>query len=277
MTRVAAWPVVMAACFAAVVIAPTWFVTSAIIVSAGVIVLVLEHLIPFRAAWRPERRDWAQGFAYVVVSSSIAGGLQALLTRGETVPMSVGARAAWILGGLLVMDAASYGVHRALHRTRVLWPVHAVHHGLPRVWFLNALHNHVLDIALSTGLALLPLWALGFPPEVVGAVGALTVAHAWFQHANADLRLGWLNRVIAGPELHRWHHSVVRAEADSNYGFVFAIWDGLLGTWRPPGAPAEIGVRGAPPMGSLVEQAIAPFRHIKNNLPSSAAPGVSSP
>ncbi|MBA3456859.1 MAG: sterol desaturase family protein [Deltaproteobacteria bacterium] len=250
----------MTACLAAVVVSPTWLVTSAIIVVAGLVVLLLERALPYRRDWKPTRRDWVQGLAYVVASSAIAGGLQALLTRGEPVAMSLGERAAWIVGGLLVMDAASYLVHRVLHRTRLLWPVHAVHHGLPRVWFLNALHNHVLDIALSTGLALLPLYALGFPPEVVGAVGALTVAHAWFQHANADLRLGWLNRVIAGPELHRWHHSINREESDANYGFVFAIWDVLLGTWRAPGTPAQIGVRGAPPMDTLVEQAIAPFR-----------------
>lgn len=277
MIRVAAWPVVMTACVTAVVISPTWLMTGAIIVVAGLVVLALEVALPFRADWRPGRRDWAQGLAYVVVSSAIAGGLQALLTRGESTPMSVTERAGWILGGLLLMDAAAYVVHRALHRTRALWPVHAVHHGLPRVWFLTALHNHVLDIALTTGCSLIPLWALGFPPEIVGAVGALAAAHAWFQHANADLRLGWLNRVVAGPELHRWHHSVVRTEADSNYGFVFAIWDVLLGTWRPPGTPAEIGVHGAPPMRTLAEQAMAPFRGFKQNLPTPETPRVSTP
>jgi len=242
MIRFAAWPVVIGACFAVVVVSPTWIATSSVVAFAGLAVLLLERALPFRRAWIPTRRDWLLGLLYLGLSSAIAGGLQHLMTRGSIVPMSYGERAAWIIGGLLAMDAAAYATHRALHRIRALWPIHAVHHALPRVFFLNALHNHVLDIALSTACALLPLWAIGFPPDIVGAVGALSVAHFWFQHTNADLRLGWLNRVIAGPELHRWHHSTRRAESDSNYGMVFAIWDVLLGTWRAPGAPSSVGL-----------------------------------
>jgi len=239
--QVAAWPVVIGACFLVVVLSPTWFSTSAVIAVAGIIVLGLERSLPFRHAWIPTRRDWLVGFLYLGLSSAIAGGLQYLMTRGAVRPMSLGERAAWIAGGLIAMDAAAYVAHRALHRVRVVWPIHAVHHALPRVFFLNALHNHVIDIALSTACSLLPLWALGLPPDIVAAIGALSVAHFWFQHTNADLRLGWLNRVIAGPELHRWHHSTVSAEADSNYGMVFAFWDVWFGTWRAPGAPISVG------------------------------------
>jgi sterol desaturase/sphingolipid hydroxylase (fatty acid hydroxylase superfamily) len=33
--------------------------------------------------------------------------------------------------------------------------------------------------------------------------------------------------------MHRVHHSVIRRETDSNFGFNFSFWDRLLGTYRP--------------------------------------------
>ena len=32
--------------------------------------------------------------------------------------------------------------------------------------------------------------------------------------------------------MHRVHHSIVRAESDSNYGFNLSLWDRLFGTYR---------------------------------------------
>jgi sterol desaturase/sphingolipid hydroxylase (fatty acid hydroxylase superfamily) len=33
--------------------------------------------------------------------------------------------------------------------------------------------------------------------------------------------------------MHRVHHSIVRRETDSNFGFNFPWWDRLFGTYRP--------------------------------------------
>ena len=254
-----AWPVIAGGAFVALAVSPTWITASVVVGGAGLAILLLERARPFRRAWMPDRRAWRHDLAYVALSSAIAGGLQAVLA-GEARPLSFGDRLAWIAGGLAVMDLVAYGVHRLLHRVRVLWPIHEVHHAVDRVYFLNALHNHALDIALSTALSLVPLWLLGVPGDVVAAIGALATVCFWLQHANARIELGALNLVVSGPELHRWHHSRVRGEADANYGMVFAIWDLLFGTWRAPGAPDAIGVAGAPPMTTLAEQLRAPFR-----------------
>jgi len=48
----------------------------------------------------------------------------------------------------------------------------------------------------------------------------------------------WLRLVIVTPDMHRVHHSAIRAEHDSNYGFNFSVWDRIFGTYtaaRPPG------------------------------------------
>jgi sterol desaturase/sphingolipid hydroxylase (fatty acid hydroxylase superfamily) len=42
--------------------------------------------------------------------------------------------------------------------------------------------------------------------------------------------LRWL---LVTPDMHRVHHSILRRETDSNFGFNFPWWDRLLRTYRP--------------------------------------------
>jgi sterol desaturase/sphingolipid hydroxylase (fatty acid hydroxylase superfamily) len=37
---------------------------------------------------------------------------------------------------------------------------------------------------------------------------------------------------VVTPDMHRVHHSIIRAETDSNFGFNFPWWDRLFGTYR---------------------------------------------
>ena len=38
--------------------------------------------------------------------------------------------------------------------------------------------------------------------------------------------------MLVTPDMHRVHHSIVRAETDSNFGFNLPWWDRLFGTYR---------------------------------------------
>jgi sterol desaturase/sphingolipid hydroxylase (fatty acid hydroxylase superfamily) len=58
---------------------------------------------------------------------------------------------------------------------------------------------------------------------------------ALFNHANLRLpdRADRLLRLfLVTPDMHRIHHSVHRAEHDSNFGFSLSLWDRLFGTYR---------------------------------------------
>jgi sterol desaturase/sphingolipid hydroxylase (fatty acid hydroxylase superfamily) len=39
--------------------------------------------------------------------------------------------------------------------------------------------------------------------------------------------------LVVTPDMHRVHHSIIRAETDSNFGFNFPWWDRLFGSYRP--------------------------------------------
>ncbi len=70
-------------------------------------------------------------------------------------------------------------------------------------------------------------------------------ASSLFNHANIRLpeRLDRLLRmVIVTPDMHRVHHSAIRAETDSNFGFNLPWWDRLFGTYRAHPARGQEGM-----------------------------------
>jgi sterol desaturase/sphingolipid hydroxylase (fatty acid hydroxylase superfamily) len=145
---------------------------------------------------------------------------------------------------LLTSELLAYALHRAQHEIPYLWRFHAVHHGAPRVYFVNVARNHPLD-ALPSGIltgALVAAWGPGEAAMLLA--GAFSTAHALLQHANVDLRLGPLRGLISGPEAHRWHHSTRPEESNANYGQVLLVFDWLLGTLRVPPGPSGAGGAG---------------------------------
>ncbi|MDJ0865743.1 MAG: sterol desaturase family protein [Myxococcota bacterium] len=164
---------------------------------------------------------------------------------------------------LVIAEAVEYSVHRAMHEVPWLWRFHATHHSAPRLYWLNAVRFHPIDLFLVGVGKLVPLAVLGAGPEVLALVNLVSGVHGTFQHANLPLRLGPLNWVFSMAELHRWHHSKRIEEANTNYGGNLIVWDVLFGTrFLPDRAPPEaIGIADLPafPAG-FVDNLLAPFR-----------------
>jgi sterol desaturase/sphingolipid hydroxylase (fatty acid hydroxylase superfamily) len=122
---------------------------------------------------------------------------------------------------------------------------------------------HPVEGLAYGALTVVPLLALGAPAVPLTIVWAFSTVFRMFQHSNVDVRLGPLNWVFAGPELHRWHHSPRRAESEANYGNVLILWDVLFRTRRMPASspPLDVGLGGtAPYPGAYAAQLLAPFR-----------------
>jgi sterol desaturase/sphingolipid hydroxylase (fatty acid hydroxylase superfamily) len=66
-----------------------------------------------------------------------------------------------------------------------------------------------------------------------------------FNHGNVLIRPR-LERLLRGivvtPDMHRVHHSIVRRETDSNFGFNLPWWDRLFGTYRAEPAAGYEGM-----------------------------------
>ncbi len=131
---------------------------------------------------------------------------------------------------LLVLDAAIYLQHVAMHKVPLLWRLHRAHHADLDVDLTTGLRFHPLEILLSAlykaGIVLL----LGADPMIVLIYEALLSSFALFTHANVAVPVAWdrhLRRIVCTPDMHRRHHSVEPEETDSNYGNILSLWDRL--------------------------------------------------
>jgi sterol desaturase/sphingolipid hydroxylase (fatty acid hydroxylase superfamily) len=113
----------------------------------------------------------------------------------------------------------------------------------------------------TPGLAV--LYLLGAPAPVYAAAIAVVTLHLFLQHANIDYRLGILRHVIAGAELHRWHHQRRWQAVQGNYAAVLAIWDHLFRSSLGDrgAAPPDVGMDDEPDLpANYLGQLAWPFR-----------------
>jgi sterol desaturase/sphingolipid hydroxylase (fatty acid hydroxylase superfamily) len=206
----------------------------------------LERVIPYEPGWHPSPGEWGWYGVYFLLTM-LGGGLAQLpvaaIVGRVAVPDPVFALWAEIPLALLAGSLASYLVHRLGHTNPWLWRMHGVHHVPEKVNVGNNGVNNVFDVVLAQAAVQLTLAVLGFSATSVFVVGVFVIAQGYFVHANIDVRLGWLNQILAGPEQHRLHRSTDLAEA-GHFGSDLSIWDRVFGsyTWRPGRRPVAVGL-----------------------------------
>jgi sterol desaturase/sphingolipid hydroxylase (fatty acid hydroxylase superfamily) len=99
---------------------------------------------------------------------------------------------------------------------------------------VNVGRFHPIEKAIQYLFDALPFIILGVSEEVLALYFVFYGINGFFQHCNIELRLGWLNYVVSGPELHRWHHSRKTRESNSNYGNNLIVWDIIFRTYFLP-------------------------------------------
>ncbi len=139
-----------------------------------------------------------------------------------------------VIVSIVVLDFAIYLQHVLFHAVPGLWRLHRMHHADQAIDVTTGLRFHPVEILLSMGVKLAVVAALGPPAVAVLIFEVLLNATAMFNHSNIRLPQG-VDRVlrlfVVTPDMHRVHHSVIRKETDSNYGFNLPWWDRLLGTY----------------------------------------------
>lgn len=154
-----------------------------------------------------------------------------------------------IPAGVVLLDLAIYFQHVMFHAVPILWRLHRVHHADLEFDVTTGTRFHPFEILLSTAIKCAAVAATGAPPISVLAFEVLLNATAMFNHAAIRLppRIEpWVRLALVTPEMHRTHHSEVRAETDSCYGFCLPWWDHLFGSYRAAPAAGEGVVIGVP-------------------------------
>lgn len=226
---------------------------------AFALLLFLERAMPWRRGplgarrWLPNLGLAAAGslLVRVTVPAAAVGAALWAEAHGFGLLPAFGAPG-WVAvpASMVLLDLLIYWQHRWTHTIPVLWRLHRVHHADPELDATTGLRFHPVEILLSMGLKMAAVVALGAPAVAVLAFEVVLNATAMFNHAAICLppRLErWLRLVVVTPEMHRTHHSEVRAETDSCYGFCLPWWDRLFGSYRAAPAAGEgvvIGVEG---------------------------------
>lgn len=150
-----------------------------------------------------------------------------------------------ILVSVVVLDAAIYFQHRLFHAIPWLWRLHRMHHADLEFDVTTGLRFHPLEILLSMGIKVAVVALLGAPALAVLIFEVVLNATSMFNHGNVRLPARvdrWLRLVVVTPDMHRVHHSIVRRETDSNFGFNLPWWDRLFGTYRDQPAAGHLGM-----------------------------------
>lgn len=203
----------------------------------------LESVLPaFAQAPRRERR-WPTNLGFGIINVAIV----------PLVPVSAVLAAQWaqsngvgllnLVGGpwgfvlaatVAIASLAGYLVHVLLHKIRLLWRMHRIHHSDTHLDVTTTLRSHPLEFVLQFLIMVPVAAAFGLAPWALAAYELLEAFVNLAAHANLrlpdrlDRALRWL---FVTPNMHCLHHSSHQPETDSNYGQVFSVWDRLFGTY----------------------------------------------
>ena len=150
-----------------------------------------------------------------------------------------------LMVSFLVLDLVIYLQHVMFHIVPVFWRVHRVHHADMDFDVTTGVRFHPVEILLSMMIKLGVVALIGPPVLAVLAFEIILNGTSIFNHSNARIPVKldrWLRWLVVTPDMHRVHHSVIRTETNSNFGFNLPWWDRLFGTYRSQPAAGHRGM-----------------------------------
>ncbi len=139
---------------------------------------------------------------------------------------------AQLLIAFVVSDFTFMMMHYTSHKYAPLWRLHAVHHGVGRLYGMNGVMRHPLHQVIDMIIGSAPLVIMGMPIPVAVLLGFLISVTLIVQHSNVDARLGPLQGHLSIGRIHHLHHVNWGTEGDCNFGLLLTVWDKLMGTYQ---------------------------------------------
>lgn len=204
---------------------------------------VVESAVPFFAVNRDRDRRSANvaftGLSFLTnwLLASTAAVLALSLRPAGLLSATAWSPTARIIFGIVLLDfSVGYLSHRLLHMLPFLWRVHSVHHNDEFVDVTTTYRTHPVETVWRSLFAVVPIWLVGIPAQAVLIQRLLQASFGVMEHANVRLPRAVdrvLSLVFVTPNVHKVHHSRLRAETNSNYANVLTLYDRLLGTYTP--------------------------------------------
>lgn len=131
-------------------------------------------------------------------------------------------------------DFSYYWFHRLSHESRFLWASHSIHHSSQKYNLSTALRQTWTDKFSGSFLFWIWLPFIGFSPEWVLTMQALSLIYQFWIHTELIKKLPkWFEFIFNTPSHHRVHHAIQEQYLDRNHAGVLIIWDRIFGTFVP--------------------------------------------
>ena len=228
-----------------------WFINNEpgirIVAFLGILIgmMAWEYFRPARKLQYPRWLRWSSNLGIVVINTAVLRLTLPMLAAGAAVWAEAQHwgwlnQTSWpfwveVIFALLLFDFAIYLQHVMVHAVPLFWRFHRLHHADLDYDATTGLRFHPIEILFSMGLKMLLVIAVGAPLLAVIIFEIILNSASLFNHGNVRLPAWlepWARAFIVTPDMHRVHHSAIREETNSNYGFSLSIWDRLFGTYR---------------------------------------------
>ncbi len=250
------------------------FISYLLIISAAIIFVVLERIIPYNKNQKFLREGFFNDFALYTIAQSYILGIFIFTFIINYIDDSTGLSRLRIFANIPIWiqliiftvthDIYIYWMHRWMHGNKYLWRLHEAHHSPKKVDWLSGSRSHAFEILINQTIEFMPMVLLGAPPEVLAYKGVISAVWGMYIHANINVNSGQLQKIINGPEMHRIHHTTGKGR-NRNFATKFAIWDWLFGTAYLPNERAEeYGLKTYFP-NNFIKQFTFAFRSYKQN------------
>lgn len=210
-----------------------------IIASFAVLFILLERIFPYNKGQKILRQGFWDDLALYTIAQSYILGILIFYFVIYFIDTSTGISRLHLFADVPVWiqlvfftvthDLYIYWMHRWQHKNKWLWRIHEAHHSPEKVDWLSGSRSHAFEILINQSIEFLPIVLLGSPPEVIAYKGVISALWGMYIHSNLNVHTGYLQKIINGPEMHRWHHTTGKGR-NRNFSTKLAVWDWIFNT-----------------------------------------------
>ncbi len=268
------------------ILSPSWHNYFYWLLALSVGVWILELLFPWRRDQAAFRKDfWLDGFyiffnfflfsligynAISNVSVELFNNLLASFNLKNIVAINIQQWPVWLqfLLMFIIADFIQWNIHRLLHKNKLLWQFHKVHHSVEEMGFAAQFRFHWMETVVYKTLQYIPLSMIGFGIQDFFIIHIIAVAIGHLNHANIRITYGPLKYIFNNPVMHLWHHAhdLPKGSYGVNFGLSLSIWDYLFKTAYLPkeNAHEQLGFDGLESFPKTFwKQTLFPFNKLK--------------
>ncbi|WP_338803897.1 sterol desaturase family protein [Xenorhabdus griffiniae] len=140
-----------------------------------------------------------------------------------------------IIIAIIILDLAGYLFHRISHKNQFMWKFHEIHHLDEVLDATTGLRVHFMESIFHTCLNFIIIWILGISMEAILLHSIIGFIIAIFHHSKVTLQIKFektLSYLITTPRFHEPHHDKEYENNNTNYSFIFSVWDRFFKTYH---------------------------------------------